>query len=565
MKLKRFKVRNYRSIRLTPLMPFDNNLTIIGPNNEGKSNLVRALVTSLQLLEELADFPKRVGRARANYVFRTRIYEWERDCPLGLQGKEVAESEFKLEFDLDAEDQIEFYKTIGSSINNHLPITITVGREMRPRFEVNKPGKGYKSLTDKSSEIAAFIGSKLSINYIPAVRTANDSARSVEKLVSAALRKVEKTPAYIEAMRTIEDLQAPVLYELEEKLHTSLDKFVPSIKDVNLEIKEGRNSLMRRVGINIDDGQLTPLANKGDGIISLVGMALLSRIDALAVDGINLILSIEEPESHLHPRAIHNIRSILDDLGGEVQVIITTHSPALVNRINLSGNILVEKNKARVAESVAEIRDVLGVRVSDNLTNSRLTIICEGKNDQISLSRLLLDVAPQLQNAFDTGEIAFHPLLGGGNLSYLVSTIQNSICEPVCFLDDDQAGQDAFQIAEGDGLISTDDVVFTKRIGKAESEFEDLVCDDILNSVVREKYKADLTAIPKSAKAQKFSVRAKTALEMAGRPWNDGIKAALKAEINTRCSELGIEAIDKNRRGPIMSLAQIVSERIEVK
>ena len=247
------------------------------------------------------------------------------------------------------------------------------------------------------------------------MRTAQHSARSVERLVSSALRKTERTAEYREALATIDQLQRPVLEQLEVRLKASLETFVPGIKDISLSLDNDRRSLMQSVRIGIDDGRMTPLSSKGDGIISLVGMALLSKIDDLASEGVNLILVIEEPESHLHPQAIHNIRSILDSLQGEVQVVITTHSPSLVNRLAISDNIIVQDSRARPASTISEIRDVLGVRVSDNLTNSRLSVICEGANDDKSLSKLVCDARPELQAYLDDGEVSFSALGGAAS------------------------------------------------------------------------------------------------------------------------------------------------------
>jgi predicted ATPase len=538
-------------------------LTVIGPNNEGKSNLVRALVTSLKLLEELGSpvFAS-VAQTRLRVRRPGRAYDWDKDCPLDLQDNQDTATEFKLEFSLNDADITEFGDEIGSSINQKLPITISIGRNHIPNFEVNKPGKGFAVLSGKSRQIARYIGSRLSINYIPAVRTARDSAASVERLVSTALRRVERTEEYQEALRTIENLQRPVLASLEGTLGESLKTFLPNLKSISLEIERDRVESLRAVNVAIDDGQLTALASKGDGVISLVGMALLARLDSFAAGNINVILAIEEPESHLHPRAIHAIRSTLDNLGSDLQVIVTTHSPALVNRIDLGGNILVENNKASVVTEISEIRDALGVRVSDNLQNSRLVVICEGSADDKALGGLLTAIDNRIGNYLKSAEIAISPLKGSGNLSYMASTLQNSICEPICFLDDDAAGRSAMNKALDDKVLTEDDFVLTRRIGKSESEFEDLVDDKILEAIINNKYKADLKAVPKGYRSKKFTDRARAALESAGRPWNDATKMALKRAVAEKCEELGLNAISADRRGPLHTLAHLILERL---
>ena len=563
MRLKSFQVKDYRSIGSTFEIGCTNNLTIVGPNNEGKSNLVTALVTALRLLE---DHSRNAIRDRIRTIGRpiSRAYEWTTDYPLRLQRDQQGTTTFKLKFTLDDADQAEFLSVVGSNINDTLPITMKIGQYDRPIFEVNKQGKGYASLNGKSAQIAAFIGSKLSINYIPAIRTARESAKTVEALVSQALRKVERTPEYAQALETIQALQRPVLEEIENRLKESLETFVPSVRNVALQIREGRADALRSVTIGIDDGQMTSLSSKGDGIISLVGMALLSKLDTLAQSDVSLVLVIEEPESHLHPRAINAIRSTLDALASNIQVIITTHSPNLVNRSTISSNIIVENNKAKVADNIEEIREVLGVRVSDNLTNARLNVVCEGSNDCCCLPAIIGELEPKLASLIESGEICFSNLKGASNLSYLVNSIQNAICEPLCILDDDPAGRSAFAAAKADGLLDENNVIFTKRIGKSESEFEDLLEAGLVKQVILADFGVDVDAVnvPPAFRSRKFSDRISMIFQGSGKLWNDHTEAQVKAALSKRCSELGAAAIDPNCLPVLHTAARMISGKL---
>jgi hypothetical protein len=167
----------------------------------------------------------------------------------------------------------------------------------------------------------------------------------------------------------------------------------------------------------------------------------------------------------------------------------------------------------------------------------------------------------RIATALQTAEVALSPLKGSGNLSYMATTLQNSICEPICFLDDDAAGRSAMDRAIEDQVLSATDFVLTSRIGKRESEFEDLIQDSILEEIVG-KYKADLKKSPPGMRSRKFTDRAKAALEVAGRPWNEPTKLALKQAVAERCLQLGIKAVAPEKRGPLESLASLVVERL---
>jgi putative ATP-dependent endonuclease of the OLD family len=84
MKLVSFSVTNYRSITKAYRLPIRQSVILIGPNNEGKSNILRALVTSLEVLSNLGRVRIMRGRLRGPLLTGT-IYDWATDYPISLQ------------------------------------------------------------------------------------------------------------------------------------------------------------------------------------------------------------------------------------------------------------------------------------------------------------------------------------------------------------------------------------------------------------------------------------------------------------------------------------------------
>ena len=56
------------------------------------------------------------------------------------------------------------------------------------------------------------------------------------------------------------------------------------------------------------------------------------------------IIAIEEPESHLHPDAIHSLVDVINGVSENHQVVITTHNPLFVQRNAVSENVIVNEN-----------------------------------------------------------------------------------------------------------------------------------------------------------------------------------------------------------------------------
>lgn len=97
MKLVAFTVKNYRSIQSTPRIALFDLTVLVGPNNEGKSNLLSALVRALSLAQD-----RNVG-IRRTLLGSHSAYDYERDFPVGLRDstKKLA-TRLDLEFELDA-------------------------------------------------------------------------------------------------------------------------------------------------------------------------------------------------------------------------------------------------------------------------------------------------------------------------------------------------------------------------------------------------------------------------------------------------------------------------------
>ncbi len=166
MKLVAFSVKNYRSIQSTPRIELADLTVLVGPNNEGKSNLLSALVCALSLAQERNATARRtlLGGASAAYQF-------DRDFPIGLRdaGKKLA-TKFELEFELDADDKAAFKKSVGSRLNGTLPIQISVSMDGATTYSVKKQGPVQRTLNSKRVEIGRFIAERLQFQYIGAVR-----------------------------------------------------------------------------------------------------------------------------------------------------------------------------------------------------------------------------------------------------------------------------------------------------------------------------------------------------------------------------------------------------------
>ena len=202
MDLVSFSVRNYRSITKAYKLPIRRSTVLIGPNNEGKSNILRALVITLEMLSRIGGV--RIQRGRLRQPERhTDFYEWQRDFPMTLQSKSpLGKSVFDLELQLSAEEVAEFETEVRSTLNGTLPIELTLG-EKEAGFRVLKKGPGGPALSRKAEQIAQFISKRINLSYIPAVRTAKSAHEIVGELVEKELAVVESDAKYLNALKEV--------------------------------------------------------------------------------------------------------------------------------------------------------------------------------------------------------------------------------------------------------------------------------------------------------------------------------------------------------------------------
>ena len=538
MKLISFSVENYRSITKANKIPLSEYSLLIGANNEGKSNILHALALGMNALVEWQRWVRRTidGRVRVAPssiigMFHRLGYDWEVDFPITKQKRATPSSttNITLEFELDETETAKFTSEIKSNLNGTLPLLIAFGQKSFD-VTVRKPGRGQATLTKKSTRIADFISRRISFEYIPAIRTAKSASRVIEQLTSRELYRLEKNDEYQEAVAKIEELQKPVLNELAKTIQTTVSRFLPSVTSVELKSRrEARyRSLRRDVEIIVDDGNHTKLERKGDGVQSLVALALMRHASEQSSREQNTIVAIEEPESHLHPRAVHELRSVIENLATKNQIVLTSHSPLFVNPNRLDHTIIVKSNKAAPAKRISEVRDVLGVRFSDNLENARLVVLVEGADDVVAIRSIVSNRSEALARALTEGTITFDHLCGAGGLRQKASYYQAGMCHVQAFLDDDEAGRQAVSTAIDDNVLCFRDVTLCSVPRMKEAELEDLYDKDIYRADFVNEFGVDPKKKPLRRGKQKWSVLMGRLFNEAGKPWSTAVKRQVK-------------------------------------
>lgn len=564
MKLVSFSVRNYRSIVEARKLPIGDMAILVGPNNQGKSNILQALVTALRIVTEARTY----HRARTyRYDVRDTGFVWERDFPVQLQEESSgARSEFTLEFHLSDPERTEFKEVVGSTLSTNLRLKLKLGQSSEADFEVTIQGPAKRSLSAKRKEIAAFIRGHLDFAYIPAVRTSEISVRIVEQMLGRALSSAESDPAYQELLKGIQELQRPILESLSESLRDTFADFLPEVRSVDLKTEDSfaRRVIRRSCRVLVDDGTKTDLELKGDGIKSLAAIALMRHSSQTELQQKSFILAIEEPESHLHPESIHRLRRVLDEIASGHQLIITTHSPLLVDSVNVSRNIIVTASRAGAARSLTNIRSVLGVRIADNLVSAYLILLVEGQSDRRILAAWLAGASDTLRRALRQRILAIE-VLHGSNIVGQVDFYKGALCNVHVYLDNDEVGRDAIDQALEKGTLERTEYHLSTCPGMRNAEIEDLVSLDAYQNAIENEYGVRLDTPHFRNSREKWSDRMKRTYLSQGKSWNDRVEMEVKTLVADAVSERGIGCLQAQRKGSVEALAEALGSRLELR
>lgn len=502
MKLHRITIKNYRSISKKTTFELSDFTSLIGPNNEGKTNILRALTLAFAIIREWKYRPitrKQLEGMYARRFFRqlrlnsgTNLisdFDFDRDYPKHI--KKSTSIEIELTFQLTETEIEEFKNETGMNNNGELPLTIKIERN-KLSLVINKRGRGNITYNRNVRKIANYIDTRIGILSVPAIR---DSTQMLEVAQDFAQRHLQASlfanEHYQDLMQEIKQIEDDYLNTLSENITKRIQGYAQNISEVEL-IRANRHSTMPLIErLEITDNVRTSSTEKGEGLQSLIAIGLIQEATKHLGNHKAHILAIDEPEAHLHPKAIRAISNTLHELSTTQQVIVATHSPILVGQTRSHTNILVEDSTAQMHPSLKRIRQCLGIQLSDSLLSAPICILVEGLTDQTIYRTLLCQRSAKVKQGFNDTQITILPTHGTAKMRHHIEIQRQFLNQILILLDKDQAGtKEAASLRENnfvdDSEIRTIPVL--KRRPDAEVELEDMLTPDFIIEALNDRF-----------------------------------------------------------------------------
>lgn len=187
--------------------------------------------------------------------------------------------------------------------------------------------------------------------------------------------------------------QSPVLQQLRSQLQAVIDTAADG--DVELRpLPTQPDALLNALDVLVraPGSAAVPIGLQGSGTRSLAALMVFRTYVVLeqqrAQDPQLVVTALEEVEAHLHPQAERTVASLLRELPG--QVLLSTHSPYVIDRANLSEIRIVRRQQAGVqigsvaglANSEIEHAKRWVQRHQGELLFARLAVLVEGEAEE---------------------------------------------------------------------------------------------------------------------------------------------------------------------------------------
>ncbi len=347
MRLSSLKIRNYRTLESIDLALPSVYAAICGANDSGKTNVVRAIRTLVG------------GGEGGPFAFRDEEEPSLKDDFPKWQDTDAAKREisFEMGIELDKTRDVGFYQFVTKQLS--------IGKPENPlRLSI---GVSYRAEKAEPSVLVKVSETEYTDFNAQEVLKKLQSSRSIlfHNSTQTDMRYFRPGRSVVGLIREITGQHEPLVSAMKKTVNRGLAKISRS-QQMELEGLLGRLQTKYKVGLSMpafDFGYLpfsitlgdkkfaVPLDDWGSGtrnrtlvLLALFRARQIGESEPSAAK-ITPVIVVEEPESFLHPSAQAEFGRVLQDLAEEfqVQVIVTTHSPYLLNLKEPGSNILLRR------------------------------------------------------------------------------------------------------------------------------------------------------------------------------------------------------------------------------
>lgn len=367
MKISRVHIENYRSIKHLDFSP-NNYCALIGENNAGKSNVLKAInlvlgetwPTDRIFTEEDFNEYNTANDIVIQVYFDEVIEEWRNNCKCDVSGFELRGKSYKRRVKT---------KPAGTLVVDF----VCIEKNGKPCKYPATPYKQGERYTGQYYElkVSKELREKIPFIYVDVMRDYNRQDPSNRWSILRRLfndintglssdkttvtvdtpegqKKLTRKQAFeLKIKEAYSFLQTEQFLEIESKIRDN------SLEQMGIDPAEGdiairfdtydSMNVFKNLQLYVDQMGISTTADMvGAGLQSAIVIAIFRTYEEIKKEG--AIFAIEEPEVYLHPQKQRYFSNILSRLGTQNQVFITTHSPTFIRLYEPENICLIRRN-----------------------------------------------------------------------------------------------------------------------------------------------------------------------------------------------------------------------------
>lgn len=347
--LESLEIENYRNLKKTKLRDLKDLNILIGPNNCGKTNILKAieLINKLEIGPGVG-YRNEDACSKINSIWNSNPNNIKKFQLSGFQYASnknesyLRENNFEIRYTFDENELTRKLQKIDPRLSvfsiaeelskalREINVSLSPRANKTPMNEhLDDIGFGFSSLKTKITKSNHLILKQYNESWVNA---AHISLFSIKKLAE----DIQKNIVYIDDSRLQKYRNATITEYIRSKnlrgkeINKLLD-FLKSIIDPRIiDYKQSTLELVK------DNKFVTSIDEQGSGVRSLICLSA----DILSSENESIIL-IDEPELGLNPAAKQAFLKFLLKEAESKQIFITTHDPAFVNPIILAKNAAI--------------------------------------------------------------------------------------------------------------------------------------------------------------------------------------------------------------------------------
>ena len=392
MKIKKVIVENYKSLRKTKVEFSDPVGLIVGDNEIGKTSLLEAI--NLGLTAQLNG--RHVGFELHPFLFNIDASE---DYLVRLKkGETVFPPVILIEVYFENHDNLAALKGSINSCGDDCP-----GLALSIEFDAKYDAE-YEDYISKPDQVTS-----IPIEYLKVVWRSFSDQEVTSRSIPVKCSLIDATAVRhdLGASRYVTEVMAGYLSphdraRLGLSYRKMKDQFLqdPSISEINKELEKATGVVSnKKISIGLDhtarskweagimphlDEIPFPLVGKGEQTGTKIRLALEAGEE-------NHILLVEEPENHQSHTNLNALLSTMHEKSKHGQMIVTTHSSFVLNKLGLTGTILFDGDTEITLEDLPPDTKNYFLKLSGHdtlrLILAKRAILVEGPSDELIVQK----------------------------------------------------------------------------------------------------------------------------------------------------------------------------------